>query len=78
MLKRNKKRKKENRKKRKKVAKVVLKSGLVASCCLFLGVGIGAGAIVSKNTISKKEQSNFKFDVSDLSQASLENNIILT
>ena len=70
--------KKENRKKRKKVAKVVLKSGLVASCCLFLGVGIGAGAIVSKNTISKKEQSNFKFDVSDLSQASLENNIILT
>ena len=70
--------KQENRKKRKKAAKVVLKSTAVASCCLFLGVGIGAGAIVSKNFISKKEQSSFKFDVSNLTQASLEDNIILT
>ncbi len=70
--------KQESKKKRKKAAKVMLKSTAVASCCLFLGVGIGAGAIISKNFISKKEQSNFKFDVTDLSQASVEDNIILT
>lgn len=70
--------KQENKKRRKKVAKVILKSGAVASCCLFLGVGIGTGAIVSKNFISKKEQTNFKFNVSDLSQASLKDNVILT
>ena len=70
--------KQQQKNKRKKAAKVILKSGAVASCCLFLGVGIGAGAIVSKNVISKREQSNFKFNVSDVSQASLEENVILT
>lgn len=70
--------KQQQRNKRKKATKVILKSGAVASCCLFLGVGIGTGAIVSKNVISKKEQSNFKFNVSDVSQASLEDNVILT
>lgn len=70
--------KQQQKNKRKKAAKVILKSGAVASCCLFLGVGIGTGAIVSKNVISKKEQSNFKFNVSDVSQASLEDNVILT
>ncbi len=70
--------KQQQRNKRKKATKVILKSGAVASCCLFLGVGIGAGAVVSKNVISKKEQSNFKFNVSDVSQASLEENVILT
>ncbi len=70
--------KQQQRNKRKKATKVILKSGAVASCCLFLGVGIGTGAIVSKNVVSKKEQSNFKFNVSDVSQASLEDNVILT
>ncbi|MBS5793654.1 MAG: trypsin-like peptidase domain-containing protein [Clostridiales bacterium] len=70
--------KQQQKNKRKKAAKVILKSGAVASCCLFLGVGIGTGAIVSKNVISKREQSNFKFNVSDVSQASLEENVILT
>ncbi|WP_317366302.1 trypsin-like peptidase domain-containing protein [uncultured Tyzzerella sp.] len=70
--------KQENKKRRRKAAKVILKSGAVASCCLFLGVGIGTGAIVSKNFISKREQTNFKFNVSDLSQASLKDNVILT
>lgn len=71
--------KKEQRiKVRKRAVKVVLKSGMIASCCLFLGVGIGVGGIVSKNFISKKEQSNFKFNLQDLENSSLEKNIILT
>ena len=70
--------KEKKRKARKKVAKVVLKSSMIASCCLFLGVGIGAGSIISKNFISKKEQSNFKFNLQDLENTSLNSNIILT
>ncbi|WP_250277875.1 S1C family serine protease [[Clostridium] colinum] len=70
--------KEKDKNKRKKATKVILKSGAIASCCLFLGVGIGAGAVVSKNFISKREQSSFKFDTNDLKQSSLKDNIILT
>ncbi len=45
--------KEKNKKVRKKVFKVVLKSGVVASCCLFLGVGISVGDILSENLVLK-------------------------
>lgn len=69
--------KQKNKAKRKKVAKSVLKTGVVASCFLCLGVGVGSGIIISENFISKQEQSSFKFDV-DLKNASLNENIMLT
>ena len=70
--------KEKNKKRRKKAAKVVVKSGMVASCFLLLGVGLGTGATISKNFISKQEQANFSFNVESLSDKSLNENIILT
>lgn len=77
MIKQKLEKKEKNKQRRKKATKVFLKSGAVASCCVFLGVGIGTGAIVSKNVISKQEQSSFKFEVGDLSNVDSDN-IILT
>lgn len=70
--------KEEKRKKRKKVATVVLKSFSVASCFAILGVGVGAGAVLSKSYVAKREQASFKFDLTDVTQASLKDNIMLT
>ena len=70
--------KEERKKKRKKVGKAILKSASVASCFAILGVGIGSGAVLSKSYVAKKEQASFKFDISDVTEASLKDNIILT
>ena len=78
MIKERLEKKEKNRQRRKKVTKVFLKSGAVASCCVFLGVGVGAGAIISKNVISKQEQSSFKFQVPEITEASSKENIMLT
>ncbi|MDE6182329.1 MAG: trypsin-like peptidase domain-containing protein, partial [Eubacteriales bacterium] len=57
--------KQEKAKKAKKVKKACVRFLTTASCFAFLGAGIGSGYILAKNTVTKYEQDNFKFDNSN-------------
>lgn len=63
--------------KRKKARKKFLKSTAVASCFLFFGIGVGSGGVISKNVISKQEQSNFKFNIENVSNQNLNESLML-
>lgn len=57
--------KQERAKKVRKVRKACIRTLTTASCFVFLGLGIGSGYILAKNTVAKYEQNNFKFDISN-------------
>lgn len=66
----------QNKKTRNKMLKNIGKTSLVIVCCASIGFGAGAGFNISKNLVTKYEQSNFSFNTY---QTSTENgNLLLT
>lgn len=67
---------KKNRKLKLKAIKTFSKGTLIVLCCASVGLGAGIGLNISENLVTKYEQSNFSFNISESNSEN--SNLLLT